>query len=61
MHPSISAAKELVVPDTGNRNQALNYLGELTQIHEQIQRIRDAGYEVSIVIEAKPDLSEKRR
>jgi len=35
-------------------------LADSPKIHEHIQRIRDAGYEVFLVIEAKAGLSDKK-
>jgi hypothetical protein len=57
-----------MMPETEIRH-LMKYLGESIhetlvdspKIHEQIQRIRDAGYEVFLVIEAKVGLSDKKK
>ena len=36
-------------------------LADSPKIHEHIQKIRDAGYEVFLVIEAKVGLSDKKK
>jgi hypothetical protein len=62
MHPSISAAKELVVPDTGNRNQPSIII--LANSPNSMNRFRESWMpdkRASIVIEAKPNLSEKKK
>ena len=56
------------MPETEIRH-LMKYLGESIhetladspKIHEHLQRIRDAGYEVFLVIEAKVGLSDKKK
>ena len=56
------------MPETEIRH-LMKYLGESIheiladspKIHEHIQKIREAGYEVFLVIEAKADLGDKKK